>query len=240
MLAVGDTISLGLYATNAGAPVKLEWLVVNVQDNQARIVIKKPDLFMYVFGDDAQKIWKDSQLRIWLNNDVYESIFSQKEKMCIADSIVKDDEQFKVSYDEEGGTWLRESYPVKVQPVITRDKLSIPRMSEIAVFKKVKTYDGQVMAYAIRKEYSELINEIWGQYNEFMILDMCQCERKYWSTGELVSQGLYHGTFLWKYNSDDPDNPEMRSERLLGYCSGSISVPVAIAAWIDINEYENM
>ena len=78
---IGDTISLG----------ELDWLVLDIQDDKA-FIISQNILFQRQWHYEQRLItWEPSELRRYLNEEFYESTFSEEEKSFIVETNVIND-----------------------------------------------------------------------------------------------------------------------------------------------------
>mgnify|MGYP000602187521 FL=1 len=91
-----------MYGSYQGEPV--EWRVLDKKDREI--------LLLSEYGLDAQPFdtsgksrvdWKDSTIRKWLNDDFYNSAFSEKEKENIVESKSEGFEEYNTSMNLTGG-----------------------------------------------------------------------------------------------------------------------------------------
>ena len=91
-----------MYGSYQGEPV--EWRVLDKKDGEI--------LLLSEYGLDAQPFdtsgksrvdWKDSTIRKWLNDDFYNSAFSEKEKENIVESKSEGFEEYNTSMNLTGG-----------------------------------------------------------------------------------------------------------------------------------------
>ncbi len=90
---VGDAVFLGHYEQNgiiSDGEEALEWQVLAVENGHALLVTKYVIDAMAFSTSSANAAWKDSSLRYWLNNDFYNSSFSQAERsgIVLADNLI--------------------------------------------------------------------------------------------------------------------------------------------------------
>ena len=91
-LTVGDSVYLGCYEQNDKSESReaIEWIVLEVQDEKA-LLISKLGLEYMKFDEDADSSWVSSTLRSWLNQEFYDSAFSDEEKEAILLTVVPND-----------------------------------------------------------------------------------------------------------------------------------------------------
>ena len=98
-IEIGEHVMYGSYQ---GEPV--EWRVLDKKDREI--------LLLSEYGLDAQPFdtsgksrvdWKDSTIRKWLNDDFYNSAFSEKEKENIVESKSEGFEEYNTSMNLTGG-----------------------------------------------------------------------------------------------------------------------------------------
>ena len=238
MLSIGDTISFGLYCNEEGVPTPVEWYVFKVHDNQARIIVKNNGLFMHTFTTEFP--WKDSDLRSWLNHEIYESIFSSEEKGCIIDTIIKDDQRYKIMCDDVSDGYIEDSKPVEIiPPIVSRDKLAIPQMKDISEIG-YKNFDGKMLlVYKVKKDNEKLICELWDRRSDITVLDLFQCRKRDWYYDGRTYEdlGKFHGTVRWDIPYDSPD-PTLCKGDIFGYRSWCDKPSINPMVWIDIAKYE--
>ena len=83
-ISVGDHILFGNYPQkNGGDPEPVEWRVLEIKDGKA-LVISEYLLDQHVYYlEFADVTWENSSLRKWLNNEFYDTAFSESEKSLI-------------------------------------------------------------------------------------------------------------------------------------------------------------
>jgi len=88
----GEYITFGSYEQDnntANGKEKIEWLVLEVEDNKALIISKYAlDYQGYYTG----QTWETDPLREWLNSSFIDAAFSSEDQNCIISSTVKADE----------------------------------------------------------------------------------------------------------------------------------------------------
>ena len=78
-VAVGDIIQFGLY----------DWLVLDVQGNQALIITEGTVLLSFVYHMAVRDVtWETSHMRHWLNGEIFYTEFSWREQARIAETYV--------------------------------------------------------------------------------------------------------------------------------------------------------
>ena len=100
---VGDYVKFGSYPqTSNGQNQSIEWQVLSIE-NGKMLVISRYGLETRRF-DSSSKVWKNSEIRNWLNGDFYNKVFSDQEKKSINLSNLSDvgtaDHVFLLSKDE--------------------------------------------------------------------------------------------------------------------------------------------
>lgn len=123
---VGDVISFGHFDKNSDTPETgeaIEWLVLDVQDNQALLISKKV-LLSRSFNDKGNEssIWEKSSLRKWLDDEFLNAAFTADEQKAILVSTVDNGE-------EQGSEfWSMLGEPIVGDP--TEDKVYILSYAE--------------------------------------------------------------------------------------------------------------
>ena len=100
---VGDYVKFGSYPqTSNGGVQPIEWQVLSKENNKM-LVISKYGLDAKRF-DSSSNVWKNSEIRNWLNGEFYNKVFSDQEKKSINLSNLSDvgtaDHVFLLSKDE--------------------------------------------------------------------------------------------------------------------------------------------
>lgn len=81
----GSIIRFGnYYKNNETTKEPIEWIVVQAENDKV-FVITKDIIECKTFDDKGSKIWKDSSLRSWLNNDFLKIAFTESERNDIPD-----------------------------------------------------------------------------------------------------------------------------------------------------------
>jgi len=100
---VGDVVTMGEYCHNkyphgtyyTKFPIK--WLVLEKEDNRALLVsLFNVNVYPFIKDDEYFEIvdrgelvcWKSSTVRTWLNEGLYQWIFTEKEKSCVCESVI--------------------------------------------------------------------------------------------------------------------------------------------------------
>ena len=109
---VGEEITLGKYEQDNNmdnGSEDIEWVVADTYQGKA-LLVSKYILDQQVYGevdgsDNVQNQWIDSTLRTWLNNDFYNSAFSEQEKGIILPTLTSErdslnDNVFIISREE--------------------------------------------------------------------------------------------------------------------------------------------
>lgn len=101
---VGDYVAFGSYEQDgdtSNGKETIEWLVLDVQDGKA-LIISKYALDCKPYNEaGADVTWETCTLRTWLNNDFYETAFSDSEKNEISTTNVASENN--PNYDTEAG-----------------------------------------------------------------------------------------------------------------------------------------
>lgn len=83
---IGDTVKLGRYEQDndlSNGAEEIEWLVLDNQDNQL-FLISKYCLDVKPFQEEGSNLtWTESSLRTWLNQEFYQTAFSEEDKKLI-------------------------------------------------------------------------------------------------------------------------------------------------------------
>lgn len=100
---VGDVVTMGEYChgrnpySSFATKFPIRWLVLEKDDDKALLIsLFNVDFFQFVDGQDYSDIvdrgelvcWKSSTVRTWLNEGLYQWIFSEVEKSCVCESVV--------------------------------------------------------------------------------------------------------------------------------------------------------
>ena len=102
-----DRIRFGSYYQNADVhdaePIK--WRVLSVDGNDAFLLADKNlDWKQYNDKYNSETTWEKCTLRKWLNEDFYDTVFSEDEKKAILNTTVKnEDNPYSPYIDEDGG-----------------------------------------------------------------------------------------------------------------------------------------
>ncbi len=97
LVEVGSYVKFGEYEQNnadTDGKEEIEWLVLDIKNDKA-LLISKYVLDCKKFNDDYDNTnvtWETSTIRQWLNNDFYDSAFSEEEKKRIPTVTVSADE----------------------------------------------------------------------------------------------------------------------------------------------------
>ena len=93
---VGDILRFGTYEDET-----IEWLVLDKKENKA-LMISKYVLFQKKYNDeDSSVTWENCTLRSYLNDDFYNTAFSEEEKRLITNSKIENPDN--PDYGTEGG-----------------------------------------------------------------------------------------------------------------------------------------
>ena len=117
--AVGSTVTMGQFEQDgdeSNGTESIKWTVLDVQDGEALIICNNV-LCYKEFSENGNSSWGKSSIRQWLNNDFYNSAFSDEEKKYI---IEKEEEC------TDNIVW-NESNP---KTYYTLDKITLPSSSE--------------------------------------------------------------------------------------------------------------
>lgn len=123
-IKVGDIIKFGRYPFETDGAIRpIKWLVLKRKGDTALIITKYAiDAKPYDNGIASDEPWTTCSLRYWLNNDFFHLAFSDKEKMAIKLSKVKNDDPRE--YDKHNKFGWRQ----------TKDKIFL--LSEKEAFQK--------------------------------------------------------------------------------------------------------
>jgi len=121
--AVGDTITLGTYEQDgdlSNGTENIEWIVLKIKDGKA-LVTSQYALDCQPYNTERTNVtWENCTLRQWLNNDFYDTAFSESEKTLIQTTTLTNNDNIKYSID--GGN-------------DTSDKVFVLSSNEINLFK---------------------------------------------------------------------------------------------------------
>ena len=95
---VGDYVELGSFVqakVPESDPVEwqvqpIEWQVLHIDEENNRVLIVSRYLLDLRVFDNTSNVWSSSSIRSWLNNDFYNTVFTDKEKGYIAYSELTD------------------------------------------------------------------------------------------------------------------------------------------------------
>ncbi len=109
---IGDEVYLGTYEQDkktSNGNEKIKWIVLDIKDGKA-LVISKYVLDAKPFDEDTdtnsyEKVtWSDCSLRVWLNEDFYNTAFSAEEQALIStEKVLPDSNPEYPGYDTSGG-----------------------------------------------------------------------------------------------------------------------------------------
>lgn len=101
---VGDVVTMGEYChgrnpySSFATKFPIKWLVLEKDDDKALLIsLFNVDYFQFVDGQDYIDIvargelvcWKSSTVRAWLNEGLYQWIFTEEEKSCVCESVIQ-------------------------------------------------------------------------------------------------------------------------------------------------------
>jgi len=109
-----DTITLGMWDmeyydgngfTSDGKKEKMEWEVLEYsEDKKSAQVISKYIITQRPFNVQNDDVtWEDCSLRKWLNEDFYNSAFTEEEKELILTSYLRNDDTYDITYGTKYG-----------------------------------------------------------------------------------------------------------------------------------------
>lgn len=103
---VGDYITFGSYMQGSTGKMMtpIEWRVLQVEDNRA-FVISRYGLDTRPYNSTSTSVkWKNSPVRTWLNDEFYQTAFTEQERACILlTKVVNDESQSVASWGTDGG-----------------------------------------------------------------------------------------------------------------------------------------
>ena len=105
----GTIVEFGTYPQETNGKRKpLEWFVVEVSDNTVLLVSKYGlEIKRYNNFADKNATWKDSDIRLWLNENFFEMAFSPNEKNAIMENETNNDAS-QGKWHMDGGTNTRD------------------------------------------------------------------------------------------------------------------------------------
>lgn len=121
---------------------ELEWKVLAIEDNRVLLLCDDPISLMPYNEINSNVTWQTSSIRKWLNNDFYNSAFSNKEKAIIeTTNIINNDNE---EYKTEGGE-------------NTNDKVFLLSVDDIQKYDSYYgcTYDGEFCSWWLRSPGSK-------------------------------------------------------------------------------------
>ncbi len=108
-LKTGDHVKFGNYGDE-----KIEWIVLDM-DGDNLFLLSRYGLDVVPFNTRSDgSMWKDCELRFWLNDDFYHSAFSKEERKAIVETEVEDDA------DQNNSKWMTAG---RVTSTKTKDKV---------------------------------------------------------------------------------------------------------------------
>lgn len=86
-------IRLGHYPQTGSTDEPVDWLILDIDDDNIAFVVSKYILdCKKIYTEDDDFIpWKDNPIRDWLNNDMYNDLFTDDEKMAVKHSTIVTD-----------------------------------------------------------------------------------------------------------------------------------------------------
>lgn len=90
--AVGDCVTFGRYEQDnrmENGKEPLEWIVLDVQDNQAMLLSKYCIDTVIFYPERVPMYWGKSDLRVWMNGDFLQEAFTPEEQASILTTTVK-------------------------------------------------------------------------------------------------------------------------------------------------------
>nr|MCR5694479.1 DUF6273 domain-containing protein [Clostridia bacterium] len=97
-IKVGGTVTMGKYeqdADESNGPEDIEWIVLD-RRGMSFLVISKYALEVTAYNSENVRItWKDCTLRRWMNNDFYNSAFTDEERSSISLTVNTNDPESK-------------------------------------------------------------------------------------------------------------------------------------------------
>ena len=174
-IRIGSTLVIGKYWQNEeleDGKTGLEWIVISKENNRVLLLCKKG---IEVKAYDSKKdkaIWKNCELRKWLNNDFYDETFSEDEKMKIC----------KISlYNKENAKYMI------VEHESTEDKVFCLSVNEIDEYYGIKDYSNDF--YTGRN--ADLICDI----TDYVKKKILQSEKSYMNVSNIKSYRWWTRSF---------------------------------------------
>lgn len=86
---VGDVVTFGNYAGD------LEWVVAFDDNRHLLLLTKETIAYMKYVSSEAEFTWENSDIRKWLNEDLYNEAFSEEEKKYVESVLVNNGDEKK-------------------------------------------------------------------------------------------------------------------------------------------------
>ena len=183
---VGSSFFMGQFeqdnnTDNGTEPI--EWTVLDLKDGKAFVVSKKI-LIYKPFSEKENVAWENSTIRQWLNNDFYNTAFSDEEKVRVIETKQKGIQSNTVFWDRD--------YAV-LTPHYSFDKVTLLSSDEVSqYFSSDDTdLDAEYTDYAVaqRQTSSNGIVSEWLLRSPFMIGhgDTARCSSAYYRWGNTLT-----------------------------------------------------
>ena len=100
---IGSTVIMGQFEQDgdeSNGTESIKWTVLDVQDGEALLICNNV-LCYREFSEDGNSSWENSSIREWLNNEFYNSAFSDEEKKYILEKEEESIESDDFFYDRD-------------------------------------------------------------------------------------------------------------------------------------------
>lgn len=165
---VGDEVVFGKYEQDicmSNGPDPIIWQVLAIENGKA-FLISKDVIDDHKFNsDDSNTTWADSSLRSFLNNEFYDTVFTDEEKALIETTTVSNSNQY---IDYLSNYWMPNSY-IKFDLIKsvdngsdTSDKVFILDLGEVRYY--LGEEDGYMPVFMSAENGPKDFEENWKQF----------------------------------------------------------------------------
>ena len=143
---VGSIVTFGQYDVSKGVKSDIEWIVLDVQDDQS-LLLSKNALDCIPYNKNYGPItWADASIRRWLNGEFYSAAFSKEEQERIVRTAVDNSsKQCNENWKSAGGANTKDqvfllSY-AEANMLLSQEEMKC-KPTPYAVLKGTETYEG--------------------------------------------------------------------------------------------------